>query len=83
MNNYRGIFRVSVFRNILDKLIYEDEYPKIDEKLSDSNVGGRKGRNVRDNIFVINAITNSIKNGDEESFDIQILEVQGPTGPSF
>ena len=41
-NNYRGIFRVTVLRNILDKLIYNNEYPNIDSNLSDSNVGARK-----------------------------------------
>ena len=60
-NHYRGIFRVSVFRNILDRLIFNDEYNTIDSKLTDSNVGGRKGRNIRDNIFVLNAIFNSIQ----------------------
>ena len=40
-NQYRGIFRVSVFRNILDRLIFNDEYIKIDFNLTDSNVGGR------------------------------------------
>ena len=29
-NTYRGIFRVTVFRNILDKLIFNDEYETID-----------------------------------------------------
>ena len=50
--NYRGIFRVSVLRAILDRLIYNDEYEKIDRNLSDSNVGARKHRNIRDNLFV-------------------------------
>ena len=27
-NQYRGIFRVTVFRNILDKSIFSDEYDK-------------------------------------------------------
>ena len=54
--NYRGIFRVVTLRNILDKLIYNDEYPTIDANLTDSNVGARQKRNIRDNIFVINAI---------------------------
>ena len=58
---YRGIFRVNVFRSILDKLIYIDEYESVDKNLTDSNVGGRRGRNIRDNIFIINAIINSIK----------------------
>ena len=43
-DNYRGIFRVPILRSILDRLIYNDEYPKMDENLSDSNVGARKGK---------------------------------------
>ena len=76
LNFYRGIFRVSVFRNILDKLIFNDEYQNIDEKLTDSNVGGRKGRGIRDNLFVTNAITNSVKNGGEDACDIQVFDVE-------
>ena len=33
---YRGIFRVTIFRNILDRLIYNDEYSNIDSNLTDS-----------------------------------------------
>lgn len=38
-DQYRGIFRVLVFRAILERLIYNDEYANIDEN---SNVGARK-----------------------------------------
>ena len=60
-NQYRGIFRVTVFRNILDRLIFNDEYSTIEKNLTDSNVGGKRGQNIRDNIFVLNAVINSIK----------------------
>ena len=74
--NYRGIFRVSIFRSILDKLIYNDEYNTIDSNLTDSNVGARKGRNIRDNIFVLNAIINSVLKGKEDSIDVQLFDVE-------
>ena len=74
--NYRGIFRVPALRAILDRLIYNDEYEKIDLQLSDSNVGARKNRNIRDNIFVLNAITNSVVNGKEDPVDIQVFDVE-------
>ena len=74
--SYRGIFRVSVFRTILDKLIYNDEYENIDSNLSDSNVGARKSRNIRDNIFVVNAITNSVVKGHEKPIDLQVYDVE-------
>ena len=75
-NSYRGIFRVPIFRTIIDRLIYNDEYDNIDEELTDSNVGARKNRNIRDNIFVLNAITNSIVNGNESAVDLQIFDVE-------
>ena len=75
-DNYRGIFRVTILRSILDRLIYNDEYKTIDDNLTDSNVGARKDRNIRDNIFVLNAISNSIINGKEEEVDIQIYDIE-------
>ena len=42
-DSYRGIFRTPVLRNILDKLIYIDEYQNIDQNLTNCNVGSRKG----------------------------------------
>ena len=60
----------------MDRLIYNDEYEKIDKQLSDSNVGARKHRNIRDNIFVVNAITNSVVNGKEDPLDIQLFDVE-------
>ena len=56
--NYRGVFRVSVLRSIMDRLIYINSYEAIDDNLTDANVGARKNRSVRDNIFVISAVNN-------------------------
>ena len=74
--SYRGIFRVTIFRSILDRLIYNDVYETIDSNLTDCNVGARKHRNIRDNIFVVNVIINSIKKGKEESVDFQVYDVE-------
>ena len=74
--SYRGIFRVSIFRAILDRLIYNDEYQNIDQNLTDSNVGARNRRNIRDNIFVVNAILNSQKKASKEAVDIQVYDVE-------
>ena len=74
-DNYRGVFRVSVFRNVLDRLIYDDEYHNVDSKLTDCNVGSRKLRNIRDHIFVLNAILNSVTNKTEEAIDCQVYDV--------
>ena len=70
-DNYRGIFQGTVLRNILDRLLYNDVYPVVDKNLTDSNVGARKERNISDNLFVINAITNSITIGNEDACEVQ------------
>ena len=74
--SYRGIFRVNIFLTILDRLIYYDEFSNIDANLSDSNVGARKGRNMSDNIFVMNAITNSVLKGKSEPIDVAVYDVK-------
>ena len=38
-------------------------------------MGGQKGRSVRDNIFVLNAILNSIKRGNKEAHDTQVYDM--------
>ena len=75
-DSYRGIFRVTIFRSILDSLIYNDEVLKIDKNLTDSKVGARKLRNIRDNIFVMNAIFNSIQKKPEDALDCQVYDVE-------
>ena len=75
-DSYRGIFRTPVLRNILDKLIYEDEYEEIDDNLTYCNVGARKRRNVRDNLFVINAIMNASKQDPKQALDVNVYDVK-------
>ena len=65
-DSYRGIFRVTVLRSILDRLIYNDMYETLDSNLTDCNVGNRKQRNIRDNLFVLNAVQNSTKRKTEK-----------------
>ena len=58
LQNDRGVHSVTKFRAFIDKLLYIDKYPEIDRNMSDSNVGGRKNRSIRDNLFVLYAIIN-------------------------
>ena len=66
MDNQRGLFSMVSIRAIIDKLIYQDEYENIDKNLTDCNVGARKDRNIRDNLFVVNSVINAVVNGDDE-----------------
>ena len=46
----------------MDKLVYNDVYDVIDTNMSDSNVGGRKNRSIRDNLFIVYGIINNAIN---------------------
>ena len=56
LDNDRGVFNVMTVRSIIDNVIYNDFYDEIDSSMSDSNVGGRKNRNIRDNLFIVYAL---------------------------
>ena len=74
LDNDRGIFNVVKVRSIMEKLIYNDNYHKIDKSMSCSNIGARKNRNIRDRLFVINAVMNdSVKNKKE--VDLEIMDI--------
>ena len=56
LEDERGIFKLSVLRNLLMKLIYNRNYQMVDSNMSDSNIGGRKKRSCRDHIWILNGI---------------------------
>ena len=76
LDNERGIFIQTVFKKILEKLIYNDNYSSIDLNMSDSNIGARKSRNIRDHLFVLYAVINSINRGKSNSIDLQIYDIE-------
>ena len=74
LNNDRGIFNVVKIRTILDKLIMNDKHDIIDKSMSSSNIGARKGRNIRDHL--INGILNEALQNKNKNIDIQIVDIE-------
>ena len=74
LNSDRGIFIVNLFRSILMKLVYNDKYSIVDSNMSDSNVGARKGKNIRNHLFIVNGVINEVVQDKSKSLDIQILD---------
>ena len=74
--NDRGIFLLTIFRKILDKLTYIDKYPELDNNMSDSNIGARKNKNIRNHLFIIHGIINSVIQGEDTCVDIQVYDVE-------
>ena len=58
--NDRGIFILTVFKKVFDKLIYKEKYPEIEKNMSDSNIGARRGKNIQNHLFIVYAIINSV-----------------------
>ena len=75
LDSDRGIFGVSKVRSIMEKLIYKDTYETIDSSMSDSNVGGRRHRNIRDNLLVLYASINEAIRMKKQ-IDIQFYDLE-------
>ena len=75
LENERGIFIVSIFRSLLMKLIYHDIYEIIDISISDSQIGSRKGKNIRNHVWVLNSIINeTLTSKKKHPIDVQIYD---------
>ena len=74
--NDRGIFLLTTFKKILEKLVYNDNYKELDDNMSDSNVGARKKRNVKDHLLIIHGVINSVIRGEDDCIDIQIYDIE-------
>ena len=75
LNSDRGIFLVSIFRTIMMKMIYKDKYDVIEDSMSDSNIGARKKKNIRNHIFVVNSIIHDVlSKKSKEPVDIMVLD---------
>ena len=74
MKNDRGIFILSLFHQILDKLIYNDIYPDIARNMSDSNIGAQSDKNIKNHLFVIYGLIHSFKNANK-CLDIMVFDL--------
>ena len=75
LKNDRGIFLVTIFRSILMRLIYLEKYDKLDSSMSDSQVGGRKRKSVRNHIWILNGvICDVLSNKKKTPIDLQIFD---------
>ena len=69
----RGIFLVNVMRSILMKLVYQEKYPIVDKSMSDSQIGARRNKNIRNHIFILNGVINEAVNR-KRSIDILMYD---------
>ena len=73
--NERGIFRVSVVRSILMRMIYNDCYSVIDSNMSDCQMGARKNKGCKTNIWIINGIIHEVlKSKNKTPIQLQIYD---------
>jgi hypothetical protein len=69
------IFIVSIFRSLVMKMIYKDIYNIIDSSMSDSQIGSRKAKNIRNHVWVLNSIiSDTLSTKKKRPIDIQIYD---------
>ena len=53
IGNHRGIYLIHKSRSLLMRMLLNDNNGIINEFMSDSNVGGKMERGIRDHIFIV------------------------------
>ena len=64
-----ALYWIQFFKNLL-----KDNYETIDNNLSDSNIGARKRKNIRNHTFIINGIVNDAATSRSKPVDLAILD---------
>ena len=70
----RGIFILTLLRMIKDRMIHNDIKDIIE--ISESQVGGREEYNVRNHLFVLYSILNSVLNKESGPIDIHMYDLR-------
>ena len=75
LNKWRGIFVCSVLRTILMKLVHERTYDIVSSNMTDSQIGTRKGKSVRNHLFVLNSFLSDILSSKkQEPVNLNIMD---------
>ena len=56
------------------RMIYDSKFTEIDSNMSDSQMGGRKGKGCRNNIFILNGIIHEENKRRKEPIMFQIYD---------
>ena len=73
--NLRGIFKLPIVRNILDRLVCFDEQETVAENMGYFQVGNQKRRNIRDHTLIVHAVINET-NIKKKKIDIQFSDIK-------
>ena len=73
IDSERGIFILSILRMIKDRMIYNDIVKVVE--MSDSQVGSRVEYNIRNHLFVLYSVMNSVKNNESPPIDIHMYDL--------
>ena len=57
-------------------MIYNEKYSDIDKNMSDSNIGGRRKKNIKNHLFIIHGIINAVLKGEDPPVDIQVYDIE-------
>ena len=74
IENERGIFILVVIRMIKDRMIYNDIKDIV--RMSDSQVGARTKYNVRNHLFVLYSVLNSVHHKETPPIDIHLYDLR-------
>ena len=66
--------KTAIWEKIIMKMVYNDKYGLVDGNMSDSNVGARKNKSIRNHIFVLNGIITEVIDNKMPGIDVEILD---------
>ena len=73
--NLRGIFKLPIIRNILDRMVCFEEECQIGPQMGPFQVGNQKKRNIRDHTLIVHAVINEAHR-KKQSVDVLFTDIK-------
>ena len=67
----------SILRKILMNMVHERTYEKVSRNMSDSQIGAKRNKSVRNHLFVLNSIiSDAMSSKRKEPIDLNIMDLK-------
>ena len=75
LRNWRGIFVTSVIKTIFMKILHGQSYEKVASSMTNSQIGAKKNKSVRDHLYVLNSIISDVLSSVKKTpIDLTVMD---------
>ena len=66
LENEGGISLITIYKKVFENLLYNEYSKDLDSNMSESNIGARKRRNIKDHLLIVHGVINDLNQNKDK-----------------